>query len=91
MNRHYCLLFVSGYARLASLSDRTGTPPRWSLPPGMNPRALSSTFKLQWLNRCPPLILSCRDNIPLSVNEYSENSKRTKFEYFPKKSLKLIE
>ena len=41
----------SGYARVASESDKNHAPIRWVLPPGLTQRSLSGVFKLDWINR----------------------------------------
>ncbi|XP_070196418.1 YTH domain-containing protein 1-like isoform X2 [Littorina saxatilis] len=40
-----------GYARLAAESTKDHPPIRWVLPQGMNQRALSGVFKLDWIGR----------------------------------------
>ena len=50
---YYYLFFniVIGYARLADESTKDHPPIRWVLPQGMNSRALSGVFKLDWIGR----------------------------------------
>ena len=42
---------VTGFARVAGESEKNHAPIRWVLPPGLNARALSGVFKLDWINR----------------------------------------
>jgi len=64
-----CPVYV-GYARLASESDKNHPPVRWVLPIRLDPRLLSGVFKLDWINRCRPSLLSIIIVIDIDVFVY---------------------